>query len=100
MNRTPDEIRMAIDNVLSGASHDPTLFNRVVNASKGDIPPVKKKLTLSMAIVLVLMLLTGTAVAATVVHGVTYFLTDRTTQPIEINPALLNALRRQMHRSQ
>lgn len=89
MKRTPDDIRSAIDTTLSGASHDPTLFNRVVNASKGDTPPVKKKLTLSMALVLVLMLLTGTAIATTVVHGVTYFLTDRTTLPIEINPALL-----------
>ena len=89
MKRTTDEIRNAIDTTLSGASHDPTLFHRVVNASKGDTPPVKKKLTLSMALVLVLMLLAGTAFAATVVHGVTYFLTDRTTHPIEINPDLL-----------
>ena len=41
------------------------------------------------AIACVLMLLAGTAFAATVVHGVTYFLTDRTTHPIEINPDLL-----------
>ena len=57
MTRKPEDIRTAIDTTLSGASHDPTLFNRVVNASKGDTPPVKKKLTLSMALVLVLMLL-------------------------------------------
>ena len=91
MTRTTDDIRNAIDTTLSGASHDPTLFNRVVNASKGDTPPVKKKLTLSMALVLVLMLLTGTAIAATVVHGVTYFLTDRTTLPIEISRAYRKA---------
>ena len=53
MNRTPDDIRASIDTVLSGASHDPTLLNRVVNASKGDHPPVKRKLTLSMAFVLI-----------------------------------------------
>lgn len=93
MNRTPDEIRMAIDTVLSGASHDPTLFNRVVNASKGDAPPVKKKLTLSMAIVLVLMLLTGTAVAATAFRGVSWFLTEQTCNPQELDPDyLINAL--------
>ena len=78
MNRQPEDIRRAIDTVLSGASHDPTLFHRVVNASKGDSPPVKRKLTLSMAIVLILALLTGTAaVAAAAYQGVTWFLTER-----------------------
>ena len=63
MTRTHQDIRNAIDTTLSGASHDPTLFNRVVNASKGDSPPVKRKLTLSMALVLVLAL-AAAAVAA------------------------------------
>lgn len=90
MTRHPDDIRSAIDTTLSGASHDPTLFNRVVNASKGDAPPVKKKLTLSMAVALMLALLTGTAFAAAAYHGVTWFLTERTLQPIEINPDLLS----------
>lgn len=89
MNRTPENIRTALDTVLSGASHDPTLFNRVVNASKGDTPPVKKKLTLSMAIVMILVLLTGTVAVAATYRGVSWFLTERTTQPIEINPDLL-----------
>lgn len=93
MNRTPDEIRMAIDTVLSGASHDPTLFSRVVNASKGDIPPVKKKLTLSMVIVLVLMLLAGTAVAATAFRGVSWFMTEQVCEPQTLNPDyLMNTL--------
>ena len=89
MTRNPDDIRSAIDTTLSGASHDPTLFNRVVNASKGDAPPVKKKLTLSMAVALILALITGTAFAAAAYRGVTWFLTERTLQPIEINPDLL-----------
>ncbi|MBQ8200392.1 MAG: hypothetical protein IJZ74_01350 [Clostridia bacterium] len=89
MTRRPEDIRIALDTVLSGASHDPTLLNRVVNASKGDIPPVKKKLTLSMALVLILILLAGTAFAAAAIHSVTYFLTDRTALPIEIDPNLL-----------
>lgn len=93
MNRTPENIRTALDTVLSGASHDPTLFNRVVNASKGDTPPVKKKLTFSMALVLVLILLAGTAFAAAAVHGVTYFLTEQTCNPTLIDPEyLMNAL--------
>ncbi len=82
MSRQPEDIRRAIDTVLSGASHDPTLFHRVVNASKGDSPPVKRKLTLSMAIVLILALLTGTAaMAATAYYGVTWFLTNRYPTP-------------------
>lgn len=89
MNRTPEQIRTALDTVLSGASHDPTLYNRVVNASKGDTPPVKKKLTFSMALVLVLMLLAGTAFAAVAARGVTWFLTERISQPVEIDPTLL-----------
>ena len=93
MTRTPDDVRTAIDTVLSGASHDPTLFNRVVNASKGDIPPVKKKLTLSMAIVMVLMLLAGTAVAATAFRGVSWFLTEQACEPQPLNlDYLMNTL--------
>ncbi|MBQ4581433.1 MAG: hypothetical protein IJA83_12315 [Clostridia bacterium] len=64
MNRQPADIRTAIDTTLSGASHDPTLFHRVVNASKGDDPPMKRKLTVSLALMLILTLLTGTALAA------------------------------------
>ncbi len=76
MTRKPEDIRTAIDTTLSGASHDPTLFNRVVNASKGDSPPVKRKLTLSMALVLVLALMTGTVAVAATYRGVTHFLSD------------------------
>lgn len=93
MTRSPDDIRTAINTVLSGASHDPTLFNRVVNASKGEIPPVKKKLTLSMAIVMVLMLLAGTAVAATAFRGVSWFLTEQACEPQPLNlDYLMNTL--------
>ena len=65
MNRQPADIRTAIDTTLSGASHDPTLYHRVVNASKGDDPPMKRKLTVSLALMLILTLLTGTAALAT-----------------------------------
>lgn len=82
MKRTTDEIRNAIDTTLSGASHDPTLFSSVVNASKGDSPPMKRKLTLSMAFVLVLALLTGSAAMAAAYYGVTWFLTDRYPYPV------------------
>ncbi len=83
MNRSPEDIRKALDAVLSGASHDPTLFHRVVNASKGDSPPVKRKLTLSMALVLILVLMTGTAAVAATYRGVSWFLTERENQTVD-----------------
>ena len=93
MTRTPDDIRSAIDTTLSGASHDPTLFNRVVNASKGDIPPVKKKLTLSLALVLILVLLTCTVALAAAYRGVSWFLTEQTCEPQTLDPDyLMNTL--------
>lgn len=89
MKRTPEDIRHAMDTVLSGASHDPTLYHRVVNASKGDIPPVKKKLTLSMALVLILVLTTSTIALAAAYRGVQYFLTERTCEPQALDPDYL-----------
>lgn len=64
MNRTPDDVRTALDTVLSGASHDPALFNCVVNASKGVVPPVKRKLHLVPIIAVLLLSLSITALAA------------------------------------
>ncbi len=96
MTRTPDDIRNAIDTTLSGASHDPMLFHRVLNASKGDAPPVKTKLTFSMALVLALVLLTGAVALAAACRGVSWFLTEQTCDPIAIDPAyLMNALTQQ-----
>lgn len=89
MNRTSQDVRTALDTVLSGASHDPTLFNRVVNASKGDVPQVKRKLTASMAFILILVLMSGTVALAAAYRGVTWFLTDRQLEPQEINADLL-----------
>lgn len=65
MTRKPEDIRQAIDITLSGASHDPTLFNRVVNASKGDAPPMKSKLKFALIFTVILVLMTTTAVAVT-----------------------------------
>lgn len=65
MNRKPEDIRTAIDTTLSGASHDPTLYNRVVNASKGDSPPMRNKLKLTLVLTAVLVLMTTTALAVT-----------------------------------
>lgn len=64
MTRKPEDIRTALDATLSGASHDPTLYNRVVNASKGDSPPVKRKLHVALIVTLILLTLSVTAVAA------------------------------------
>lgn len=89
MNRTPQDVRTALDTVLSGASHDPTLYHRVVNASKGDVPQVKRKLTISMAFVLILVLMSGTVALAAAYRGVSWFLTDRQLEPQEISADLL-----------
>ena len=89
MTRKQEDIRLSIDTTLSGASHDPTLYNRVVNASKGDSPPMKRKLTLSMALVMILVLLTGTVAVAATYRGVQFFLTDRTTETVTLDPKLL-----------
>lgn len=99
MTRKPEDIRNALDTVLSGASHDPTLFNRVVNVSKGDSPPMKRKLTLSLAFVLILSLLTGTVAMAAAYHGVSWFLTEQTCEPTELDPAYLMDTLRQNHTS-
>lgn len=89
MNRTQQDVRTALDTVLSGASQDPALFNRVVNASKGDAPKVKRKLTASMAFVLILVLMSGTVALAAAYRGVSWFLTERTAEPLTIDPDLL-----------
>ncbi len=100
MTRKPEDIRNALDTVLSGASHDPTLFNRVVNASKGDLPPMKRKLTLSLALILILSLLTGTVAMAAAYHGVSWFLTEQTCEPTQLNPAYLMNTLHQNHTSE
>jgi len=97
MNRQPADIRTAIDTTLSGASHDPTLYHRVVNASKGDDPPMKRKLTVSLALMLILTLLTGTALAATY-RGVNWFF-DTFNHEETIDPAYLMDSLEQHHDS-
>ena len=97
MTRKPEDIREAIDTVLSGASHDPALYNRVVNASKGDTPTVKRKLTFSMALVMILVLMTGTAAVAATYRGVSWFLSERENQAID--PSYLMDILEQHHDS-
>ncbi len=74
MTRKREDISAALDTALSGVYRDPTLFNRIVNQSKGDAPPVKRKLTVSMAFVLILALITCTVAIAAVYRGVSYFM--------------------------
>lgn len=100
MPRKHEDIPLALDAALSGADRDPALFNRVVNASKGELPPVKRKLTLSMALVLILVLVTGTVAVAAACRGVTYFLEQRTWDPISIDPDYLLTDLRQNHTSE
>ena len=99
MTRKPEDIRTAIDTTLSGASHDPTLYNRVVNASKGDPPTVKRKLTLSMALVLILVLMTGTVAVAATYKGVSWFF-DTFKSEETIDPAYLMDSLEQHHDSE
>ena len=99
MTRKREDVRLALDTTLSGVSRDPTLFNRIVNASKGDAPPVKRKLTLSMAFVLVLALITGSVAIAAAYRGVSYFLTEKTCSPISIDHDYLISGLSQSHTS-
>ena len=99
MTRKPDDIRKAIDTTLSGASHDPTLYHRVVNASKGDTPTVKHKLTLSMTLVLILCLLTGGVAVAATYRGVSWFLTENDCERKTLDPEYLMAPVQRYHTS-
>lgn len=89
MTRKREDISAALDATLSGVSHDPGLFYSVVNASKGDVPPVKRKMTFSMALALILILITGTVAVAVTYHGVSYFLTEKTADPVSLDPDYL-----------
>lgn len=98
MTRKPEDIRQALDTTLSGASHDPTLYNHVVNASKGDSPPMKRKLTLSMALVMILVLMTSTVAVAATYKGVSWFF-DTFEHEETIDPAYLMDSLEQHHDS-
>lgn len=87
MNRTPKTIRNALDETLSCLSRDPALFSSVVNASKGGTPPVKRKLTLSMALILLLVLMTGSFAVAATYRGITGFWNEQDAQAL--NPDYL-----------
>ncbi len=87
MNRTPETIRTALDETLSCLSRDPALFSSVVNASKGGAPPVKRKLTLSMALILLLVLMTGSFAVAATYRGITSLWNEQDAQ--SLNPDYL-----------
>ena len=53
----------AVDRRLSGLQENPFLAQRIMNAEKGEIKPMKKKLTLSMVLVIVLLLIAVAALA-------------------------------------
>lgn len=55
---------------------------------KEERPIMKRKLHVALIMTLILMLLSGTAVAATY-KGVQFFLTERTTDPVTIAPSLM-----------
>lgn len=76
MKRTPDTIRTALDTTLSGVSCDAALYGRVIRAAQGEAPSIKRKLTLSTAVVLLLILLAGSAAIAAACRGVSYFLVE------------------------
>lgn len=99
MTRTPDDVRSAIDATLSGAARDPMLLQRVMNASTSAALPARKKLTLALALGLLLALLTGTAFAAAW-RGVTWFLTRQSCETQIPDVALLMNTLQQYHTSQ
>ena len=53
----------AVDRRLSGLQENPFLAQRIMTAEKGEIKPMKKKLTLSMVLVIVLLLIAVAALA-------------------------------------
>ena len=65
-----DELRArlckAVDQQLSGLEGDPWLARRIIQSEKGDSPVMKKKLSVSLILVIVTMLLTLSAAVALV----------------------------------
>lgn len=78
-NPSNDMIRRALEAQLSGVKETPGLYDRVVRQTKGEAP-MKKKMSLSLALAAALVMLAGIAVAANW-QGVTYFLTERLLVP-------------------
>lgn len=99
MTRKQEDIRTALDKTLSFVSRDPTLFSSVINASKGDTPPMKRKLTLSMALAIILILTTATVAVAAAWHGVAYFLSNQSDNPVSLDPDYLLSDLKQNHNS-
>ena len=56
----------AVDHRLSGMTGDPWLAQRIIRAEKGAKPVMKKKLSVSLVLALVIMLLTLSVAAALV----------------------------------
>ena len=99
MTQMKNDIQTAVDTALSGVSRDPMLYRSILDASKGDVPPVKKKLTLSLALVLVLALVAASAAVAGAYHGISYFLTEKSALPVAINEDYLMSNFNQHHNS-
>lgn len=99
MKRKREDIPLALDAALSGLQRDPALFQSVINASKGDVPPVKRKLTTSLALALVLVLLGVGAAAAAAWRGVSWFLTEKTDAAVSLDPNYLLTEPKQHHNS-
>lgn len=78
-----NDIRAALDAQLSGLRSTPGLYDRVLRASKEE-PYMKKKLSVSLALVLTLCLLAGIALAMNW-QGVRYFLTQRLSVPENVS---------------
>lgn len=99
MTQIKNDIQTAVDTALSGVSRDPMLYRSILDASKGDVPPVKKKITLSLALVLVLAVVAASAAVAGAYHGISYFLTEKSPLPIAINEDYLMSNFNQHHNS-
>ena len=89
MTRTPETIPAALDTALSGVSRDPALYAKVISASEGETSPVKRRLTMSMAFVLILALITGSVAIAAAYRGVSYFLFEMYGDPVTLDETYL-----------
>ena len=85
--RKAEDIRKAIDGELSGVGRDPFLYQRVLTRAREEQPRRKtRKLTVALAVLIMLMLSTAAAVATNWL-GVRYFLTERLALPVPVEEA-------------
>ena len=76
--RTPQDIRRAIDSRLSFLTPDPFLARKVIGEAKGEKPKMKRKISLGLALAIALTLLTlSVAVAEIIRYNQSWYFENR-----------------------